>query len=389
MFKLIINGTNILTESDVYFDQCWLDTYAQGISDTLSAEFGDPQGLWASWGLKCGDTIAVEGEGGFNSGNTTVSKITKSNQKITIIGRSASMARISTRYKKWQDVRLSEIGSEIAGRLGLSFENYGVADVFYDELIQDGESDLAFFNRLLTYESAGLLVFDGKLVIYDKASMEASPVASISFGVDGDFCITSSIASDYASCTLHWVEKDEFEVDRFVRLVSKDNRLMWKDTDYTYHTHTGAGETITVEPQEYKAQHTPMPGTPLDKTKPEYLPPDDNWFRGEWYPPKVEYEGSASAPGSLTGAELYISDIRVTSNDQASRWAKGILRAMAEKNTAGWITQPLMSGFSAGSVISCTFETASELNGNYFIDHIYHDIKEGRSRAYVHRCLGW
>lgn len=364
--KLFINGVNIAQDKDVRITQCFLDTYADGLSDTLVVECADPESLWSSWGLKPGDTIAVEGNDSFASGNMYVTKITRSNQKIKITARSVPLARITTRYKKWQDVRLEEIGAEIAGRLNLTFQNYGVANVFYDELIQDNESDLAFFYHLLLFESAALLVYDGKLVAYDKAQMESSVMDSLSFSVDGIYEITDSIADEYGSCIIHWIEKPQFEDERFIRFISKDQHPLVNN------------EEVLVS----------LPGFSLDQTKSEYVPADNGWYRGEFYPEKVEFEGSAAAE-SVSGSEFYTDQIRVTSNDQAARWAKGLLRYKNEKRISGSFTKPLLSQYSAGTVLSLSFSMSPDLNGNYFVDRIFHDYKANRSTAYVHKCLGW
>lgn len=365
--KLFINGVDISKDEDVRITECLLDDYGDGFSNTLQVKCADPESLWSSWGLKCGDTIAVEGNDGFASGAMTIAKIIRANQSIRIIARSAGLNKNTTRYKKWESVRFNEIGNEIAGRLGLSFENYGVTDNFYEELIQNNESDPAFFSRLCLFESAGMLIYDGKLVAYDKASMEKEAVAELEFSVDGIYEITDSIADEYSSCTLKWIEKPLFEEERFIRFISKDNKPLQKNE--------------SADPQS-------LPGLSMAKTKSEYIPSGDDWYRGEWYPQQVEFEGSASAPAD-SGAELYTDQIRVTSDGQAARWAKGLLRYKNEKRISGSFTKPLLGAFSAGTVVSLSFSMSPDLNGNYFIDRIFHNYKANRSTAYVHKCLGW
>lgn len=364
--KLIINGVDIASDKDVRITQCYSYTYADGLSDTLVVECGDPEGLWASWGLRPGDTIAAEGNDGFASGEMYVTKITRSNQKIRITGRSVPPGRITTKYKIWKDVRFDEIGAEVAGELGLSYLNFGVENVYYDDLIQDNETGVGFFYHLCLFESASLLVFDGQLVAYDKALMESEAVDSLSFSVDGIYEITDSIADEYGSCRIHWTEKPSFEEERFIRFVSKDLKPIKKN-------------------EEASAD---LPGLSLDKTKPEYIPPDNEWYRGQFYPEKVEFEGTAQAD-SISGSEFYTDQIRVTSDDQAARWAKGLLRYKNEKRISGSFTKPLLGQYSAGIVVSLSFTMSPDLDGNYFIDHIFHDYKANRSTAYVHKCLGW
>lgn len=364
--KLFINGVDISQDQDVRITQCTLDTYANGYSDTLKVECGDSEKLWASWNLQCGDTIAVEGDDGFASGKMYVTKIARGNQYIRITGRSVPLSRNTSRYKKWQDVRLSEIGSEIASRLNLTFENYDVQDYFYDELIQNNQSDLSFLSDLLAMECAGLLVFNDKLVAYDKAGMEKESVGELYISVDGEYEFTSSMSNEYSSCTLHWSEYDEFEPQRFVQFVSKNGHPL----------------EVNIEASQS------LPGIPLEKTKPEFTAPDDGWYRGQWYPDKVEYEGTATAD-SLSPSSYYTDKVRVTSNDQAARWAKGILRSKNENYITGSFVRPLLGAYSAGTVVSLEFEMSPDLNGDYFIDHIFHNYKANRSVAYVHKCLRW
>lgn len=93
---------------------------------------------------------------------------------------------------------------------------------------------------------------------------------------------------------------------------------------------------------------------------------------GEWTDPEVA--------GAVLRRTMYAAD-----EAEASRWAKGLLRAYNKYRIACMPSIPLNTAFAAGTVIGV--RDAGLFDGNYFIDAIVHDWKSRRSQLTLRRPL--
>jgi len=168
--KLYYEGKDI-TEN-VSVNACFHDMYAEGQSDLLIVRFNDISGLWDKWGSKIGDTMAVEMEAA-RTGKMYVHSIIPENGKLTIRALSVPCSYIQTRSKAWEQVRLMQLGQEIAARHGLNFKSFGVEDRIYPYLKQDEKNDFEFLHERCTQEGCAFLIFDGTLIVYSKAYIES------------------------------------------------------------------------------------------------------------------------------------------------------------------------------------------------------------------------
>lgn len=186
-FKVIYEGVDVYP--DISVGRCWCDGRAWGGLDALTIDFGDTRRVWDAWGPREGDTIAVE-DGAARTGLMYVSSVVPQSSRMTVRAYPAPQSAREARCKSWERVRLSQLLREVADRHGLSYETYGLEDWEYAYVEQDNESDLAFLDRRLTYEGAGLVVHDGALVAYSGAWLEAQGAAgelSVTPGVDYEF----------------------------------------------------------------------------------------------------------------------------------------------------------------------------------------------------------
>ena len=199
-FKVIYEGKDIYP--DISVGRCWCDSHAWGSLDCLTVDFGDTRNLWDRWQPKSGDTIAIE-DGAAKTGKMYVSSVVPQSSHFTVTAYPAPQSARERRSKSWERVRLYQLLGEVAGRHGLSYETYGVENFEYQYVEQDNESDLQFLDRRLTYEGAGLVVYDGKLIAYSGAWLEgqgASGELSVVPGVDYEF--RDDTARSYGSCTV-------------------------------------------------------------------------------------------------------------------------------------------------------------------------------------------
>lgn len=359
-----VNGFDIVKDQDARITECIYEEYASEYSNTLTITFIDEDGLWSEWLPTSDDTIQVLEEGQ-DTGILYIHKLILRNGLFSIVARSMPKISHSSRYKEWKDVTFNEVGQEIAASLGLKFENDGIEDIQYEKLIQKGESDLAFFEKLCLLESGGLTIYDQNLFSYDVKTLESSASQmSIPIGIDGRYRFTVNDSCLYGSCTLKWEEKPKFDTERYLRLVSKDEHIPLR---------VGEGESAE------------LPGI-SDEENTYELPAGDSrsWFRGEWFPDEVVYEATATVQ-SANPSVLYVDDLPVSSNAQALRWANGLLNQANRSRQEGYFIRPLNTDLSAGMLVDLSFVKSPALDGKYFISNTIHDFKNNSTKAFCRK----
>lgn len=187
---------------DISMGRAFCDMRAWGGMDALTADFGDTRNLWDVWGPAEGDEIELR-DGAARTGRMVVSTVKPRSSRITIRAFPAPQSARERRCQSWERVRLSQLLADVAGRNGLGCVMYGLDDYEYAYVEQDNESDLAFLDRRLTYEGAGMIVFDGQIVAYSGQWAEGQEAAGqlvVSPGDDYEFDDDS--AESYGACTV-------------------------------------------------------------------------------------------------------------------------------------------------------------------------------------------
>lgn len=100
------------------------------------------------------------------------------------------------------------------------------------------------------------------------------------------------------------------------------------------------------------------------------------------------FSGSFTVPGSKTKRILRPADpIKVTSNAEATRFARGILRAANKGLTSGSFCRELMPGYAAASLIRLTTTKAEGWNGTIFLTRVRHDHIRNTTTVFFRRPL--
>ena len=267
--------------------------------------FNDTKGVWSKWNPAEGDEIRFK-EGASDTGKMFIHSMKPENGLYTIRALSMPVTGKTKKSKSWEGVRFLQIANEIAAAHGLTFENYGCTDQVYPYLSQDNETDFALFSRLCTLEGCQMLIYDGKLLAYNEAYIEAQTVAgSLEVDENGNFTYRDNRAACYGSCEVN----------------------------------------------------------------------------------SGSFSGSFKAPGATSSAILRPDNIKATSNSEAARFAKGLLRNANKYGHTGQFSKSLLTGYAAASLLTLKTPKASAWDGPVFVYKVRHDFVGNKSTLYFRDLL--
>ena len=301
--NLYYNGVDIY--GDVSVNYCVHEMFAEKQADSLVLRFNDTKGVWSKWNPAEGDEIRFK-EGASDTGKMFIHSMKPENGLYTIRALSMPVTGKTKKSKSWEGVRFLQIANEIAAAHGLTFENYGCADQVYPYLSQDNETDFALFSRLCTLEGCQMLIYDGKLLAYNEAYIEAQTVAgSLEVDENGNFAYRDNRAACYGSCEVN----------------------------------------------------------------------------------SGSFSGSFKAPGATGSAILRPDNIKATSNSEAARFAKGLLRNANKYGHTGQFSKSLLTGYAAASLLTLKTPKASAWDGPVFVYKVRHDFVGNKSTLYFRDLL--
>lgn len=302
--KLFYNGADIY--NDVSVNYCVHEMYAEKQADTLVIRFNDTKGVWSKWNPAAGDTIRFV-EGASDTGKMFIHSMKPENGLFTIRAMSMPKSGSTKRSKSWEGVRFLQLGGEIAARHGLTFQYFGCADQVYPYIKQDNETDFAFYSRLCMLEGCAMLIYDGKLLVYNEAYIEKqTPAGSLDVDINGKFDYDDNRSKCYGSCEV-----------------------------------TGGS-----------------------------------------------YSGKFTAPNAINTAVLRPEKaLKLTSNAEAARFAKGLLRNANKYGHTGQFSKELQLGYAAASLLKLKTKKASAWDGTVFVYKVRHDFVGNKSTLYFRGLL--
>lgn len=301
--KLLYQGKDIYPEVSV--NRCYHDMYGEKQSDELLLRLNDNRRLWDTWKPQKGDTIAVE-VGSAKTGQMYIDSILPEGSLITLRAFSVPQSAKDKRSKSWEKVRLLQLGKEIADRNGLGFEQYGVTDQLYEYVSQNNLPDFAFLQQRVTLEGVAVLVYDGKLIMYDEAYIEKqTPVKTV--------VVTPASKFEY-----------------------RDDRV----------NAYGSAEVINGS-----------------------------------------MTGVFMAPNGGAKVLSKTIPVQMTSQAEANRFARGLLRDANKNSATGTLWTLLMLEYAAGSIVELQTDGVASWDGPALITRIRHDFTSCMSKIYFRRPL--
>ena len=300
--NIYYNGVDIY--GDISLNYCVHEMFAEKQADGVVLRFNDPNGVWSEWEPAEGDEIQVK-EGYADTGIMYVHRMTPENGFFTVRALSIPLSAKNKNSNSWEGVRLLQLGEQIADEHGLAFDSYGVTDQVYPYIAQDNETDLAFYSHLAMLEGCQMIVYDGRLILYDEAELEAvPPTGELEVGENGVFAYYDNRSRCYGSCEV-------------------------------------ASGGVS---------------------------------------------GSFDAPEGYNNT-LRPDGIRATSDGEAERFARGLLRNANKYAHTGRFTKALQTEFAAASLFDLATPKASMWDGPVFVYKVRHDYVRNASTIYFRKLL--
>ena len=97
--------------------------------------------------------------------------------------------------------------------------------------------------------------------------------------------------------------------------------------------------------------------------------------------------GNYTSQSGLTNLLTQTIETTISSQNEADRFAKGLLRQSNKNLTKGVFKLPLMREFSAGSVMKINTTGANTWNGNGFVSHIRQDYVNSTSKVFFRKAV--
>lgn len=170
---LIYQGVDIIDSVEVGIAS--YDTIADCTqADTLRLTFSTKDDGWANWRPAIGDMAEYRRDGA-STGLLHVYDfdVQKTYTTLYLSSMPPAVSSPARQSKKWEKVYLSQIGGDIAGKYGMTFELMQMEDIFYDaKQVDKGKSDAAFLGELAKQEGAALIFYDGRIIMASEEELE-------------------------------------------------------------------------------------------------------------------------------------------------------------------------------------------------------------------------
>lgn len=273
---LTFNGHNVSTTVRDYLTGFTFTDVASGSSDSISISMYDKDMIWLTdWYPTKGDKITggavfrdwtKEGDvQRIQYGAFILDSIEFSGNPLTCTFGGLAIPedqsfKTRQRTKTWEQVSLSQIASEIAGRYGLGVMFNG-SDYMIEALEQTDRSDSDFLYSTVKEYGLKMKVYNRRIVIFDAGIMEAAaPVCTISRNdfVDDAWTFRDELEGTYTGAEVGYKSDKRGEKEIKVT-VGSSRRMMYINT--SCETHAEAIRKAKAQVNEANESMTKLSGT--------------------------------------------------------------------------------------------------------------------------------
>lgn len=186
--EIFYNGKDI--SSHVETKECIYESRCDNTLSHLRISFEDNQ-QFDLYGMRNGDEIRVK-DGSVDSKKMYINKVNPRGSVYEITANPIKQSVVAIRDKKiWKNVKFEKVLCDLAQKMNLSFEFYGIPNVIYANVEQDNERIVEFAARLARLEGCILTFFDGKLIVASCRYLAEQAVRN-NFEIDnGDVSLTN------------------------------------------------------------------------------------------------------------------------------------------------------------------------------------------------------
>lgn len=148
-----------------------------GIADKINIVFSDTEKYWRQWKPQKGDVLTLS-HGSFSSGTMYLDEFEASNGTFALAAISTPLKAKHTNSKTWENIRFIQLAKQLVTELGLELVTYHIQDYLYDRLDMLNKTNLQFLNERCILEGYSLKISNGKAILYDEKTLEASSAVS-------------------------------------------------------------------------------------------------------------------------------------------------------------------------------------------------------------------
>jgi len=186
-----LDGVDISADINKYLLQMTYTDHEEDKTDDLQISLDDREGIWLTEWLNSGETKGAElsaviiqknfeSDGNdrvLDCGKFNIDSLDGSGPPAAVAIKATSLpftsaARTATHTKPWENIKLSVIAGDIAGKSGLTLMYESALDPLYTRREQVEQSDIAFLQGLCKDAGISLKVTNGFMVLFDAADYE-------------------------------------------------------------------------------------------------------------------------------------------------------------------------------------------------------------------------
>ena len=184
-----INGVNVWEEMKRDVTEIQFEDFASGQSDNLDITVEDSEGRFINeWAVDKGTEFDAQlrlmnwqtpgDEQSIDFGNFLCDEIDINGFPIEVKIRALALPTFGTKNtKKWEQISISQIATDICSNLGVELIYYA-DDIIIDSRQQSSQTDIDFLYSLCNEYGFGMKAFRRKIIIFDRERQDAAEAVS-------------------------------------------------------------------------------------------------------------------------------------------------------------------------------------------------------------------